>query len=138
MKLKFKQISDYAQLPKHTKEGDAGMDLTITNIDSDGLKETHHYGLRVEIPEGYVGLLFPRSSIHKSDMRLTNSVGVIDSGYRGEIKAVFDEQKHGNPYIIGDRSAQLVVVPYVACETEWSEELSTTERGSGGYGSTGR
>lgn len=138
MKLKFKQISDWAQLPKHAKDGDAGMDLTITSIHSDGLKETHHYGLRVEIPEGYVGLLFPRSSIHKSDMRLSNSVGVIDSGYRGEIKAVFDEQINGQPYITGDRSAQLVVVPYVTCETEWAEELSTTERGINGYGSTGR
>lgn len=138
MKVKFKKLHKNAVLPSHSKTGDAGMDLTITDIVSNGLKETHHYGLSVEIPGGYVGLLFPRSSIHKSDMRLSNAVGVIDSGYRGEITAVFDEKVDGNPYMLGNRSTQLVIIPYITCETEWSDNLSETERGSGGYGSTGR
>lgn len=137
MKLKFKKLRDKAILPSHSKHGDAGLDLTVTRITTIGKKETHFYGLSVEIPEGNVGLLFPRSSIKSRDVRLSNSVGVIDSSYRGEIMAVFDVKEHGDMYTLGDRTAQLVIVPFVSCVTEWSEELSQTDRGENGYGSTG-
>lgn len=138
MNLKFKKLHPSAVLPKHSKHGDAGMDLTAVTISFNDKIETHYYGLSVEITEGNVGLIFPRSSIKNYDVRLSNSVGVIDSGYRGELMAVFDR---ANPkcgsYLSQDRTAQLVVIPYVSCVTEWAEELSETERGTGGYGSTG-
>ena len=97
-------------------------------------------------------LLFPRSSNRKTEAYLTNSVGVIDSGYRGEVMAcfkrrdndVFPEHKdtfiieHQAPYKVGDRFAQLMIVPYPQIEFEEADELSNTERGAGGYGSTGK
>ena len=139
MKLKFKKLHERAVLPSHSKQGDAGLDLTAINIVIDGKQEIHHYGVAVEIPEGNVGLLFPRSSIRKYDVRLSNAVGVLDSSYRGEIKAVFDVHHFpGSRYAVGDRTAQLVIVPFVSCVTEWSESLTETDRGQGGYGSTGQ
>jgi len=138
MKLKFKKLDADSVLPKHSKQGDAGLDLTAINIVINGQQDTHHYGISVEIPEGNVGLLFPRSSIRKHDVRLSNAVGVIDSSYRGELMAVFDVNHFpGESYKVGDRTAQLVIVPFVSCVTEWSEELSQTQRGENGYGSTG-
>ena len=138
MKLKFKKLDADNVLPKHSKQGDAGLDLTAINIVINGQQDTHYYGLSVEIPEGNVGLLFPRSSIRKHDVRLSNAVGVIDSSYRGEIMAVFDVNHFpGERYKVGDRTAQLVIVPFVSCVTEWSEEISQTDRGENGYGSTG-
>lgn len=137
MELKFKRLHEKAVLPRHSKHGDAGLDLTVVSITLEGKKERHQYGLAVEIPEGHVGLLFPRSSINKYDVRLSNCVGVIDSGYRGEVMAVFDHTGRGNSYEVDDRSAQLVVVPYASCKTAWSDELSQTERASGGFGHTG-
>ena len=91
MKLKIKKLNENAVIPKYAKQGDAGLDLTCTEIEFDNDTNTTLYktGLAVEIPEGYVGLLFPRSSIYKTVLNLTNSVGVIDSGYRGEIMMRF-------------------------------------------------
>lgn len=137
MKIKFKKLHKDAVLPSHAKEGDAGADLTATRIEIlryDLMK--HYYGLAVEIPDHHVGLVFPRSSICNKSERLTNSVAVIDSGYRGEISAVFDAI-HSPTYKVRERTAQLVIVPYVAIESEWADELSETERGDGGYGHTG-
>jgi dUTP pyrophosphatase len=138
MKLKFKKLDEKAVLPKHAKPGDAGMDLTLTDYTyaNDG-KIVHHFGLAVEIPEGYVGLMFPRSSMVKTALTMPNSVGVIDSGYRGELKAVFSNTTANPWYFPGDRSVQLVIVPFVKCETQWEDELSESERGTGGFGSTG-
>lgn len=139
MNLKFKKLHENAVLPTHSKHGDAGMDLTATKISCTGGLETHYYGLSVQIPEGNAGLLFPRSSVKGYDVRLSNCVGVVDSGYRGEIMAVFDLiPSSDKSYTPGDRSSQLVIVPFVSCNTEWAEELSETERGLGGYGSTGK
>jgi dUTP pyrophosphatase len=138
MKLKFKKLHEQAVLPTHSNHGDAGLDLTVTKIFIDGQQDTHHYGVSVEIPEGNVGLLFQRSSVRKYDVRLSNAVGVLDSSYRGEIKAVFDVHHFpGERYKVGDRTAQLVIVPFVSCVTEWSESLTETDRGTGSYGSTG-
>lgn len=156
MKVKFKKLHEDAVLPSYAKSGDAGMDLvTISEWEqkhSGDDKNQWYYleyktGLAVEIPEGFVGLLFPRSSISKSSLILANSVGVIDSGYRGEIcfrfkldanmvkNACADYLPHR--YVKGDRIGQLVVLPYPTIEPEFADELSTTERGEGGFGSTG-
>ena len=137
--IKFKKLHPEAVLPSHTNPGDAGLDLTVVNIDElPNGQVRHSYGLAVQIPEGYVSMLFPRSSIFKVKERLSNSVGIIDCSYRGNIMAVFDKRMINGEYNIGDRTAQLVIVPFVTVESEWAEELSKTERGTGGYGSTNK
>jgi dUTP pyrophosphatase len=145
MKVNIKKLHPNAIIPKYAKPGDAGMDLYVADfefvLDEDledyrvGLKIDS--GIAVEIPEGYVGLVFPRSSIKSTGNRLSNSVGVIDSGYRGSIKAYFDIiDQELEDYTIGDRFAQLMIIPYPPIEFEEVDELSTTERGEGGFGST--
>ena len=127
-------------VPKYAKPGDAGMDLTAVRIDFNDLDNlTYHTGLAIEIPEGYVGLLFPRSSIYKTGQQLTNSVGVIDSGYRGEIMLKYTRnlESEKTAYRPGDRVGQIIVMPYPKVEFEETQELSITERGQNGYGSTG-
>lgn len=143
--VKFKKLHPDAVLPTKAKLGDAGLDLTTVDggiMSEDGSQITYSTGLAVELPPGHVGLLFPRSSIVKTALTLGNSVGVIDEGYRGEIKAVFNRvqtnilQKWA-VYKKGDRIVQLVVLPIPEITTEWAEELSSTERGEGGWGSSG-
>ena len=144
MEIKFKKLSDAAVLPVRAHKSDAGLDLTCTKIES-GVNDAremllvYHTDLAVEIPEGYVGLLFPRSSIYTKSISLTNCVGVIDSGYRGEILAVFIPTTDGVPtfYNVGERFAQLVIVPIPEFEVLEAEELSPSDRGEGGLGSTG-
>lgn len=142
MKVKVKKLSPNAVIPSYAKPGDAGMDLTAVSIHYDDNRNyVYGTGLAVEIPEGYVGLVFPRSSNRKTESYLTNSVGVIDSGYRGEIMVSFknrDAELHKAPYSINDRVAQLIILPYPEIELEEAEELSETERGENGHGSTGR
>ena len=139
VKVNFKRLCEEAVVPSYAKPGDAGMDLVATSHDISAGTEVYGTGLAVEIPEGYVGLLFPRSSIYKHGVALANSVGVVDSGYRGEIKVVFYRAKSSvNYYSVGDRVAQLVIMPYPQVTTHEVEELSDTSRGSGGFGSTGR
>lgn len=140
MKLKFKKLHEDAKLPSKAKPGDAGLDLTSVDEGiSDGNNQLRYkLGLAVEIPEGYVGYLFPRSSVVKTTLSLANCVGVIDSGFRGELSAVFNQRQDGKVYEKGDRIVQLVVMPIPDIETEWAEDLSETERGSGGFGSTGK
>jgi dUTP pyrophosphatase len=141
MKLLFKKLVPEAVKPKFGKPGDAGADLVATSIDfSRDNQVVYGTGLAVEIPEGMVGLVFPRSSIRNYEMVLSNSVGVIDSGYRGEIMATFLIGKPHNPdkiYKVGDRIAQLVIVPVPLITYVETQELSETNRGTGGHGSTG-
>jgi len=145
MKIKIKKLHPNAVIPAYAKPGDAGMDLTAINVswyDTGSNRVTYDTGLSIEIPEGYVGLIFPRSSIYKTSLLLNNCVGVIDSGYRGPIKVIYrfiDENiKHPDPYYkVGDRVAQLIIMPYPQIEFEEIKELSSTERGEGGFGSTG-
>lgn len=139
MKVKIKKLVENAVVPRYAKSGDAGLDLTATGVEIKGDNIIYGCGLAIEIPKGYVGLLFPRSSNSKKDLLLTNSVGVIDSGYRGEITAVFKKTKYfAEAYKVGERFAQLVIMPYPQIELEEAEELSKTDRGAGGYGSTGK
>lgn len=139
LKVKIKKLSKDSVLPTYSKYGDAGLDLTAISEkwNEDNSIVTYDTGLAIEIPKGYVGLLFPRSSIYKTSLDLTNAVGVIDSGYRGSIMLKFRYVEEGMVYDVGDRVGQLIIIPYPQIEFEESEELSETERGSGGYGSTG-
>lgn len=154
MKVKIKKLNEKAIVPMYSKIGDAGLDLTAVSKhqDEDG-NIVYGTGLAFDIPLGYVGLLFPRSSNAKKDLILSNSVGVLDSGYRGEVMFKFkplnynlDETGHfehyynsSDPesYYIGDRIGQIIILPYPMIEFEETDELSETERGLGGYGHTG-
>lgn len=140
LKVKIKRLTQNSVIPQYAKNGDAGLDLTAASIEQKGDKIIYHCGLAFEIPEGYFGLVVPRSSNAKKDLLLTNSVGIIDSGYRGEITAVFQKTRllYTDLYNVGDRFAQLIILPYPQIEFEEVEELSKTERGIGGYGSSGK
>ena len=138
MKVRIKKLSENAVIPTYAKEGDAGMDLVITSIITKNLGDvTYGFGIALEIPNGFVGLVFPRSSIRKYDLALTNCVGVIDSGYRGEIQATF-KRSGVYAYAVGDRICQIMIIPHPPIEFEEADELSDTERGEGGFGSTGK
>lgn len=141
--IKIKKLHPNSVIPQYAKAGDAGMDLTAVEIlDNCDLQITYDIGLAVEIPEGFVGLIFPRSSIKHKNLSLSNSVGVIDSGYRGNLQATFnkietfDNIKHW--YAVGDRVAQMIIIPYPQINFVEVEELSDTERGTGGFGSSGK
>jgi dUTP pyrophosphatase len=140
MKVKIKKLSSDAVIPKYSKHGDAGMDLVATRIISYNGQVVFGTDLAFEIPEGFVGYVFPRSSIRNTHYTLANSVGVIDSGYRGELQVTFNinEMKGAKSYQVGDRIAQLIIMPIPPIEFEEVEELSDTERGEGGFGSTGK
>ena len=138
MKVKIKKLNDDAVIPKYSKPGDAGMDLVAIGVSNQNDVLTYETGLSVEIPEGFVGLIFPRSSVYKVGLTQTNSVGVIDSGYRGEIMVKFYWNKFSASYRVGDKIAQLIIIPYPDIQFEEVEELSLTERGEGGFGSTGQ
>lgn len=159
MKVRVKKLDEKAVIPAYAKEGDAGLDLTAVRItkeaysynpeglsDEDrfwgiGNPETitiYHTGLAFEIPMGYVGLLIPRSSVSNRSQILANCVGVLDSGYRGEVLFKFkDTEMNLNKYRIGERIGQLLILPYPAIQLEEAKELDDTERGTGGFGSSG-
>ena len=161
LSIRFKKLHPDAVTPTYAKDGDAGLDLTATSMVMTPTTIEYYTGIAVEIPAGYVGLLFPRSSITKAaaGVSLKNSVGVIDSGYRGEIMLVFElpSEPHildyeSSPwrYItksdppkelkipnVGERVGQLLILPYPQIQLEEVEELSSTDRGEGGFGSTG-
>lgn len=141
MEVKIKKLIPEAVIPSYAKPGDAGMDLVATSktVDSNG-NTVYGTGIAIEIPEGHVGLIFPRSSNSKTDLYLTNHVGVIDSGYRGEIMFKFRAVKSVFPkeYVVGDKVGQIIIMPYPAVQFVEVDELSSTERGEGGFGSTGK
>jgi len=141
LSCKIKKLHPNAVIPSYSKEGDAGMDITATEIIGNTTSQvTYGTGIAVEIPKGYVGLVFPRSSIRKMELELSNSVGVIDSGYRGEIQATFNKTNglDSIKYDVGDRIVQIMVIPYPNVVFTEVEELSDSERGNGGFGSTGK
>lgn len=142
MKIKVKKLVPEAVINSYAKDGDAAIDLTATAM----YMGDHYYefgtGLSIEVPEGYVGLLFPRSSVTNKGIFLGNAVGVLDSGYRGEIKFRFyinrGTVKNPELYNVGDKIGQLLVLPYPKIELEEVKELSETVRGVTGYGSSGK
>ena len=143
MKVQIKKLNENAVIPSYAKSGDAGMDLVATSIISEtDTQITFGIGLALEIPFGFVGLIFPRSSVRKTRLMLSNCVGVVDSGYRGELQATFNKVNQNsiaeNDYKVGDRIAQIMIIPHPPIEFEEADELSDTERGEGGFGSTGK
>lgn len=149
IQVKFLKLSPDAVSPSYAKLGDAGMDLTAISkkyvAEIDELKnESKSYieygtGLAFEIPEGYVGLIFPRSSLSNKSLMLTNHVGVIDSGYRGEICFRFKRTIEGSgEYEVGDRIGQLIIMPYPSVELKQVKALTRTVRGIAGFGSSGK
>ena len=140
--VKFRKLVSEAVTPQYAQDGDAGMDLTATSFRVTDTFMEFGTGIAVEIPHGHVGLLFPRSSITKSapGVSLKNSVGVIDSNYRGEILVRFElpysAEMGGTIPVVGDRVAQLVIIPYPRVKFVEVDKLSDTNRGEGGFGST--
>lgn len=144
MKVKIKKLVDNAVIPAYATEGSAGMDITATSVSFDKDNNVvYGCGLAFEIPKGYVGLLFPRSSNAKKDLLLSNSVGCLDSDFRGEVLFKFKRTKKGwfkkeKIYEVGDRIGQIIIIKHPTIEFVESEKLSETERGTGGYGHTGK
>ena len=140
IKVKIKRLSENAKLPTKAHPTDAGYDLyaASTSVDKN-YNIVYGTGIAVEIPDGYVGLVFPRSSIANKAIMLTNSVGVIDSDYRGEVMVALHNDSSSIQHIdAGDRIAQLIFHRCVYSDGfEEVEELSDTIRGEGGFGSTG-
>ena len=144
MVIKFKRLSDKAIAPTKAHSTDAGFDLTCTRITTEinecgQLVLVYHTDLALEIPEGYYGAIVPRSSISKKSLRQCNAPGTVDAGYRGEVtvKMVSTTDVIPSVYKEGERMAQILILPVPDVQFEESETLSETERGEGGYGSTG-
>jgi len=141
MLVKIKKTHPDAKIPAYAKSGDVGLDLVAISKEFDEKSGCLIFGTGVafEIPEGFAGLVMPRSSIFKTPLMLANGIGLIDSGYRNEIKVIFRPiDRARNNYEIGDRIAQILILPYPKIELKETDELSETERGDGGFGSTGR
>lgn len=148
MDIKIKKLNEDAVIPTYAHDTDAGLDFTAISYEYKEDIDCHVFGtgIALEIPEGYVGLCFPRSSNRKTDLYLTNSVGVIDAGYRGEIMASFKNRdftpdviaqlKKG--YKVGDRIFQMIIIPYPKIKFVEVDELSNSDRGENGHGSSGR
>ncbi len=144
MKINTVKLKEGAKLPYKATEGSAGADLFACIEKPMTLKPGEILfvptGIAMEIPKGYGGFMFPRSSLAcKSGISFPNCVGVIDSDYRGEISAVLINQSKSD-YTVnhGDRVAQMVIMPVENAEYTFADELSDTERGKGGFGSTGK
>ena len=143
MDVKFKKLHNDAKIPSYAHDTDAGLDLTAVSFTqefdkSNKLVLVYHTGLAVEIPEGYVGLIFMRSSISDKSISLTNAVAVIDSGYRGELLLKYKITTDSLPTIYqpGEKLGQLIIIPYPKINPIEVEELSSSDRNEGGFGST--
>lgn len=146
LEVKIKKLHKDAVIPKYETVGSVGMDLTATSKKYDEYGNVvFGTGISIQIPDGYYADLRPRSSISKYDLVLANSVGTIDSDYRGELILKFKPSVYfgvnrgdddGVMYNVGDRIAQLVILPYPKVSFVEVDELSDTKRGTGGFGST--
>ena len=146
MEVKIKKLVSNAVIPQYAHDTDAGLDLTAVSFGRDEYGNiVYHTGLAIEIPNGYAGFLFPRSSVSKYDLSLCNCVGVIDSAYRGEIILKFNYLNSlkntgydKNFYSVGDRVGQLIIMKYPKIKLVEVGELTDTDRSDGGFGSTGK
>lgn len=140
MEIKFKKLHEKAKLPQPALPGDAGLDLYPVSIEKIENAIICGFGFAMEIPENHVALIFPRSGIYKTDYFLTNSVGVIDSGYRGEVKAVFKKNYSvlNQFYKLDQAVAQMIIIPYPAINAVWADTLSESKRNTGGFGHTSK
>lgn len=134
-------LADGAEMPNYAHEGDAGFGLCITEDVrlEPNASAVCGLGFACEIPSGCVGLVFPRSGLGSHyGVTLRNSVGVIDSGYRGEVCAPLVNLSCDTVFLPkGSRVCQMVVVPFVPCDMHEVDNLTDTERGTNGFGSTG-
>jgi dUTP pyrophosphatase len=142
MRVEFSRLDPSVPLPRRAREGDAGLDLAANAEAKIGPGERAMIptGLAVAIPEGHAGLVLPRSGLaSKQGLTLANAPGLIDSGYRGEVTIAVVNLDPIESVVIarGDRVAQLLVVPFAPVEPVEVEELPPTERGTGGFGSSG-
>lgn len=140
--MRIDVVAEASQLPGYARPGDAGADLRATEavVLEPGERALVGTGVRVAIPEGHVGLVTPRSGLAaRVGLSIVNSPGVIDSGYRGEIKVCLINLDPASPIRLeaGDRIAQLLIMPFVTAEFVVTDTLDDTQRGQGGYGSTG-
>jgi dUTP pyrophosphatase len=142
MRLEFRRIDPEASLPSYARAGDAGLDLS-SSVDAEigpGDRAMIPTGLAVAIPAGHAGLVLPRSGLaSRHGLTLANAPGLIDAGYRGEVTCAVVNLDRERPVAIrrGDRIAQLVVVEVPEVRPVWVDELPPTERGTGGFGSSG-
>lgn len=139
--VRVKRLHPNAVIPSYAKFGDAGMDLTITEIKEDSdTSISYGYGIAMEIPLGYVGLIFPRSSVRKYDLILSNCVGVIDSGYRGELMSTFKKigKFTDEKYKVGEKGAQIIIIPIPKIKLIEADTLTDSDRGTGGFGHSGK
>lgn len=138
--INIKKTNELATIPKYAHSTDAGMDLVAVSMNDTDEYIEYDTGIALEIPKGYVGLVFPRSSVSKLDLVQANSVGVIDSSYRNSIKVRFKKLKDDGVcrYVPGERIAQLIILPYPMIGFNEVEKLSDSDRGLGGFGSTGK
>ena len=142
MRLPVRRLDERARLPTRAHDGDAGLDLYAVD-DGDlepGARAQVRTGIAVEIPAGYAGLVLPRSGLAaRHGIALVNAPGLIDSGYRGELQVLLLNTDAERAFHVsaGDRIAQLLVVAVSAAETVEVSELSASERGAGGFGSSG-
>ncbi len=143
MELRFVLLREEAILPRRAHEGDAGLDLFAAEPAHLGPGERWSVGtgVSVEIPEGHAGLVLPRSGLAREHgIALVNGPGLIDSGYRGEVRVLLLNTDPAEIYRVepGDRIGQLLVTPIVATEPVEVEALAESARGDGGFGSSGR
>jgi dUTP pyrophosphatase len=143
MRLPVTRLSEAAMLPTRAHPGDAGLDLYASEAGriGPGERESIGTGVAVEIPEGHAGQVLPRSGLAKRHgISLVNSPGLIDSGYRGEIRVLLLNTDPEEPFSVepGDRIAQLVIAPIALADPVEAESLSDAERGVAGFGSSGR
>jgi dUTP pyrophosphatase len=141
--LRFRRLDERASLPERAHPGDAGLDLrsVVDLVVGPGRRAMVRTGLAVAIPDGHAGLVLPRSGLaSRHGLTLANSPGLIDAGYRGEVVCAMVnlDPEDAVQIAVGDRVAQLVVVATASVDATWSDDLSPTERGAGGFGSSGR
>ena len=137
------RLSDGAQLPSRAHPGDAGLDLHAAEgaTLAPGERASVGTGIALEIPEGHAGLVLPRSGLAaRHGIALVNAPGLIDAGYRGEVRVLLLNTDRAEPFTIatGDRIAQLLVTPFAEATPVEARELTASERGNGGFGSSGR
>jgi len=143
--VKIKKLNPDAVIPFYATNGSAGMDVTAIGRDYDNANDCwiYHTGLSFQLPKGYVMLIFPRSSNRKTNYYLANHVGVLDSDYTGELMLMFKSRDASEmrfvepPYNVGDRIGQIIILPYPKIQFNEVDNLDETERGNGGFGSTG-
>jgi dUTP pyrophosphatase len=154
LKLKIKKTHPDAKIPSYANVGDACFDLTAVSAIVNYKYVEYDTGLAFEIPDGYVGLIYPRSSVTNKDMMLKNCVGIIDSSFRGNVTFRYhmikepmnndsmagDYRSHIHPdiYEVGDRIGQMMLLPVPTIDFEEVDELTESIRGTGGYGSSGK